>query len=156
MYDFKPKLKVRGNFKYLMLYMLREGPLHGYEIIQRIKELVGGGYEPSPGIIYPTLQLLEDMDYIVSERVERKNVYHITNQGLEFLREHRDEVKPMIESIKAFREFISEIGLKPFLLIKEVVSSYNSLSEKQKEEVRISFMRFSGDLKRIMSDKYLR
>ncbi len=156
MYDFKPKLKVRGNFKYLVLYMLRDKPLHGYEIIQKIKELVGGGYEPSPGIIYPTLQLLEDMDYIVSERIERKNVYHITEKGMKFLDEHEEEVRLMIESIKAFREFLSEIGLQPFILIKEVVSSYNSLSEKQREEVRTSFMRFSDDLKRIMGKNYLR
>ena len=154
MYEFKPKLKVRGNFKYLVLYILKEKPLHGYEIIQRIKELVGGGYEPSPGIIYPTLQLLEDMDYIVSEKIERKNVYHITDQGLKFLREHEEEVRSLIESIRAFREFISEIGLEPFLLIKEVVSSYNSLSEKQKEEVRMSFLRFSNDLKKIVGNRY--
>ncbi len=154
MYEFKPKLKVRGNFKYLVLYILKEKPLHGYEIIQRIKELVGGGYEPSPGIIYPTLQLLEDMDYIVSEKIERKNVYHITDQGLKFLKEHEEEVRSLIESIRAFREFISEIGLEPFLLIKEVVSSYNSLSEKQKEEVRMSFLRFSNDLKKIVGNRY--
>lgn len=60
---------------------LAEGPMHGYQIMQRIEELSGGAWRPSPGSVYPTLQEFEDRDLVRSEEVEGKKVYSLTESG---------------------------------------------------------------------------
>src|SRR6266516_4862688 len=50
----------RGDVKYALLELLRERPMHGYEMIKALEEKSGGFYTPSAGTIYPTLQMLED------------------------------------------------------------------------------------------------
>jgi DNA-binding PadR family transcriptional regulator len=59
---------------------LAEGPMHGYQIMQRIEEL-SGGWRPSPGSVYPTLQEFEDRDLVKSEEVDGKRVYSLTETG---------------------------------------------------------------------------
>jgi len=53
----------QGDLKYVILQLLAEKPRHGYEIIKAIEEQVAGAYSPSPGVIYPTLTLLEELGY---------------------------------------------------------------------------------------------
>lgn len=60
---------------------LAEGPMHGYQIIQRIEQLSGGAWRPSPGSVYPTLQEFEDRGFVRSEEVEGKRVYALTELG---------------------------------------------------------------------------
>jgi DNA-binding PadR family transcriptional regulator len=62
--------------------------MHGYEIIRRLEEESGGVYSPSPGSVYPTLQMLEDQGYVSSEQSDGKKTYQITDAGLAFLEEH--------------------------------------------------------------------
>jgi DNA-binding PadR family transcriptional regulator len=69
----------RGDMKYLVLDVLAAGPRHGYEIIGAIEEK--RGFRPSPGSIYPTLQMLEDGSFVTSAEVEGKRVYTITDAG---------------------------------------------------------------------------
>jgi DNA-binding PadR family transcriptional regulator len=69
----------RGDVKFLVLDVLAEGPRHGYEIIGAIEEK--RGFRPSPGSIYPTLQMLEDGSFVTSADVEGKRVYTITDAG---------------------------------------------------------------------------
>ena len=71
----------RGHIRTLMLTSLAEGPGHGYEIIQRLEEKTGGLWRPSPGSVYPTLQLLEDEGLVRSEERDGKRVYEITDAG---------------------------------------------------------------------------
>ncbi len=56
----------RGNVKFAILELLKEQPRHGYDIIREMEERSGGVYSPSPGVIYPTLQALEDQDFVKS------------------------------------------------------------------------------------------
>ncbi len=155
MYEVKPRFRIRGLFKYLVLHLLKDEPLHGYEIIQRISNLLGEEYEPSPGIVYPTLQLLEDMDCVVSERIDRKTVYHITEKGRKVLEEHRDEINLLLQRIGAFREFHAAIGSEFFPLVKELLASYSSLSEEEKERIRIAFRNFVRELKAILDKRVI-
>jgi DNA-binding PadR family transcriptional regulator len=69
----------RGDVKYLVLEVLAEGARHGYEIMTAIEER--RGFRPSPGSIYPTLQMLEDGGFVTSAEVEGKRVYTITDMG---------------------------------------------------------------------------
>ena len=71
----------RGLLRYVILSVLKDGPKHGYEIIKHMEERTHGWYSPSPGILYPTLQLLEDTGLVRSEQAEDKRVYHLTEAG---------------------------------------------------------------------------
>src|SRR5437879_11538079 len=51
----------QGHLKYVILRLLEEKPRHGYEIIKEIEDRFAGMYSPSPGTIYPTLTMLEDL-----------------------------------------------------------------------------------------------
>lgn len=80
-----PRLR-RGDMKFLLLEILKEGPRHGYEIINGLEGHFRG-YRPSPGSVYPTLQMLEEGGYVTSEQVDGKKVYTITDAGLKLLEE---------------------------------------------------------------------
>src|SRR6202048_844306 len=71
----------RGDMKYALLWLLQERPMHGYEMIKALEQRSGGFYTPSPGSIYPTLQMLEEGGYITGSEVEGKKVYTVTEAG---------------------------------------------------------------------------
>ena len=77
----------KGDLKYIILDLIKDRPRHGYDIIRELEEQSHGLYKPSPGVVYPTLQMLEDMSYAASTEEEGKKVYAITQEGLAFLAE---------------------------------------------------------------------
>ncbi len=85
----------RGDIKYLLLALLAEHPQHGYQLIKELENRWGGLYRPSPGSVYPTLQLLEEGGYLSSEPVEGKKVYSITESGRELLAENQEALQAM-------------------------------------------------------------
>jgi DNA-binding PadR family transcriptional regulator len=60
----------KGDLKYILLDLIKDKPRHGYEIISELEERSHGFYKPSPGVIYPTLQMLEEMGYASSAEQE--------------------------------------------------------------------------------------
>lgn len=81
----------RGGMKFVILSALKEKPRHGYDIIREMEERSGGFYSPSPGAVYPTLQALEDQDLVTSTTQDGKKVYTITETGLAYLEEHKEQ-----------------------------------------------------------------
>src|SRR6266487_2331838 len=81
----------RGDLKFALLELLQEWPMHGYEMMKALEEKSGGFYAPSPGSIYPTLQMLEDRGLVSVQEVEGKKVYSITDSGRAFLAEQQKE-----------------------------------------------------------------
>src|SRR6266851_9206197 len=79
----------RGDIKFVLLELLQERPMHGYEMMKALEEKTGGFYTPSPGSIYPTLQMLEDRGFVTSVEVEGKKVYSITDAGRASLAERQ-------------------------------------------------------------------
>ena len=71
----------RGNVRAAILAVLAEQPMHGYEVMQQLESRSGGMWRPSPGSIYPTLQLLEDQGLIKSEDVDGRRVFSLTDEG---------------------------------------------------------------------------
>ena len=71
----------RGNVRAAILAILAEQPMHGYEVMQQLESRSGGMWRPSPGSIYPTLQLLEDQGLIKSEDVDGRRVFSLTDEG---------------------------------------------------------------------------
>ncbi|MEZ4707789.1 MAG: PadR family transcriptional regulator [Caldilineaceae bacterium] len=71
----------RGEARYILLDVLRDGPKHGYEMIKALEERSAGQYVPSPGTVYPTLQYLEDQGFVRAEQDAERRVYHLTETG---------------------------------------------------------------------------
>jgi DNA-binding PadR family transcriptional regulator len=81
----------QGDLKLVVLHLLAERPRHGYELIKAIEELAGGDYSPSPGVIYPTLTLLEELGHAVVTREEGgKRQYGITPEGSAYFDTQRE------------------------------------------------------------------
>jgi len=89
-----------GEVKYVILRLLEEKPRHGYEIMKALEERLGGWYSPSPGTVYPTLQLLEDQGYVRAAEADGKKVYHITDEGKAFLHEHREFTDDIFDRVR--------------------------------------------------------
>ncbi|MFD6435366.1 PadR family transcriptional regulator [Streptomyces venezuelae] len=73
----------RGDVRASILALLKDRPMHGYEMIQEIAERSGGAWKPSPGSVYPTLQLLEDEGLISSASEGGKKLFSLTDAGRE-------------------------------------------------------------------------
>ncbi len=102
----------RGAVRYLVLDAIEKQARHGYEIMQAIEERSGRTYRPSPGVIYPTLQLLEELGHARVEEREGRKVYAITAEGQRDLEAHRDEVDDFYERSGAgsWEEYAEELG----------------------------------------------
>ena len=82
----------KGDFKYLILDLLKIKPRYGYEVIRELEERFHGFYSPSPGVVYPTLQYLEDTGHVTCREQDGKKVYTITQEGLKFLEDRSQTV----------------------------------------------------------------
>ncbi len=71
----------RGDIRTALLAALAEGPGHGYDVMQTLEDKTGGAWRPSPGSVYPTLQLLEDEGLVQSSEREGKRVFEINDAG---------------------------------------------------------------------------
>jgi len=76
----------QGDLRYVLLRLIADSPRHGYELIKAIEEKFGGTYSPSPGVIYPTLTLLEELGYIRPDSADGpRKQFVITPEGTAFL-----------------------------------------------------------------------
>ncbi len=89
-----------GDLRLVILALIAEKPRHGYEIIKAIEERVGGAYSPSPGVVYPTLTMLEEIGHVTVE-VEPggKKLHTITAEGEAFLEANRTAVNALMARI---------------------------------------------------------
>ena len=79
-----------GELRLVVLSLVGEQPRHGYELIKAIEDRFAGSYSPSPGVIYPTLTLLEELGHASVEERDGKKVYSITPEGQAYLDVHQD------------------------------------------------------------------
>jgi len=113
----------RGDLKYIILDLLKGKPRHGYDIIRELEELSYGFYKPSPGVIYPTLQMLEEMGYASSTEQEGKRVYSITEEGLKFL-ENRSNIADDVRRHMRHKWSFKNIGR-----MVRVMTEYHALED---------------------------
>ena len=92
-----------GRMKLLILHLIQQSPKHGYEIIKEISGLVGDGYTPSAGTIYPTLTSLEEMNCISLLDAERKQ-YQVTEYGETYLKDQQEMLTALLEKLRIRRE----------------------------------------------------
>lgn len=106
----------KGDFTGLLLVVLREKPMHGYEVMKALEERFHGFYKPSPGAIYPALRSLLRRKLVTVAGGERRKTYRITAEGKAYLRSTRKDLKARFSQIEKrlgpertamFREFRS-------------------------------------------------
>lgn len=99
---FKWRFYDRGDLKFVILRLLRDKPMHGYEVMRALEEDSGGWYKASAGSVYPTLQMLEDQGYVASRDDAGKKVYEITEAGRKHLDENSDVVDEITDRVSDF------------------------------------------------------
>ena len=88
------------ELRLVLLSLIAEQPRHGYDLIREIEERTGGAYVPSPGIIYPTLTMLQDMGLIgESDAAGTRKVYATTPEGTAYLAQHKQEADALLARI---------------------------------------------------------
>lgn len=90
-----------GDLRLLILQLIAEKPRHGYEIIKEIEDRVAGAYTPSPGVIYPTLTMLEELGHVAAAPGEgpRKS-FAITPEGQAYLEANRPALDAILSRIE--------------------------------------------------------
>ncbi|MDB5433253.1 MAG: transcriptional regulator, PadR-like family [Caulobacter sp.] len=111
-----------GDLRLVILSMLAEQPAHGYEIIKALEEKTGGAYSPSPGVVYPTLTLLEEQGFAaVAEAQGGKKLYTITDEGRAYLASNQS----IIDIITAR---IAEAGARSSIFSPRVMRARENIS----------------------------
>ncbi|XHS00188.1 PadR family transcriptional regulator [Sphingomonas sp. DBB INV C78] len=94
-----------GELRLVLLKLIGDQPRHGYDLIRAIEELTGGAYAPSPGVVYPTVTLLQDMDLIEEAAAEgARKAFAITEAGRAHLAERQAEVDALFERLAQLAE----------------------------------------------------
>ena len=101
-----------GELRLVILALVAEKPRYGYEIIKELGERVGGDYSPSPGVVYPTLTMLEEMGYAsASLDPQGRKLYAVTPEGEKVLADNKAQINAILarfgDSDSRFARFIS-------------------------------------------------
>ena len=131
----------QGDLRFVVLKLLEAKPAHGYEIIKTIEERFGGGYAPSPGIVYPTLTLLEEQGLIEAVGSEGpRKLYGLTEDGRVELNQRAADVDRVFARIGEMRQRFGD-GPAP-----EIMRAMENL----KAALRLRMSRgMAGDISRI-------
>ena len=91
-----------GGLRLVLLQLIADKPSHGYELIKEIENLTQGNYTPSPGVIYPTLDYLQDQTFItITEEENGRKRIAITVTGQQWLDENQEQLEHIQARIKA-------------------------------------------------------
>ncbi|RSS92540.1 PadR family transcriptional regulator [Streptomyces sp. WAC02707] len=122
-----------GDVRASILALLKDRPMHGYEMIQEIAERSGGAWKPSPGSVYPTLQLLEDEGLIASESEGGKKLFALTEAGRAAAEEGPEA--PWEEASRGVDwEALSEVRQAGFGLLEAFGQVWKTGSKEQREK----------------------
>jgi len=93
----------RGGLRLVLLQLIADAPRHGYELIKAIEERLGGRYSPSPGVVYPTLTLLEETGLVQVDAPDAggRKRYSVTPTGQAHLAEHRSHTDELMARMRA-------------------------------------------------------
>jgi DNA-binding PadR family transcriptional regulator len=147
----------RGDLKYVILDLLKEKPRYGYEIIRDLEERSHGFYTPSPGTVYPTLQMLEEMGYASASERDGKKIYTITKEGKKFLEEQKDsadEVRGHMkrhwnpEDMGVFAQMMGEFGE----MARTIRHRARRVDQEKMKRIRDIVSRASAEIKAILEE----
>ena len=138
----------KGDLKYVILDLLKDKPRHGYEVIRELEGMSHGLYTPSPGAVYPTLQMLEELGYAKATERDGKKIYTITEEGIAFLEERKDSADEVRSQIK-HRWSFKNIG-KMAMMMKE----YHALEHLLTRALRSQDAEKMKRVRQVLSDTY--
>ncbi|WP_242338577.1 MULTISPECIES: PadR family transcriptional regulator [unclassified Anaeromyxobacter] len=98
---FRGRKTRRGDVRAAILALLSEQPRNGYQIMQELEQRSGGVWRPSPGSVYPALQLLQDEDLVKAEESGGGRVFQLTEHGRAYVKEHAEDVAAPWEAARA-------------------------------------------------------
>ena len=103
-----------GELRLVLLLLTESEPRHGYDLIRELENRTGGAYSPSPGIIYPTLTLLEDLAQVEARTSDGpKKLYAITEAGQAELAQHRSEAEAALARLDLVRQRVEAVDTGP-------------------------------------------
>lgn len=109
-----PKRALRhGDLRYLIMALIQDAPRHGYDMMSEIEALSKGAYKPSPGVIYPALELVQDMGWAKVEVQEDKKSYVITDAGKTVLSENEDRIATIYARLSDLSQPKQEGEIRP-------------------------------------------
>ena len=100
-----------GDLRVILLSMIAAKPAHGYDLIKALEDRMGGGYSPSPGVIYPTLTMLEEQGYASLTAENGKKLYQATAEGEAFMKANQaavDAIQARIDAIARQRSVVPD------------------------------------------------
>jgi DNA-binding PadR family transcriptional regulator len=147
----------KGNLKYIILDLIKDKPRHGYEIILELEEQSHGFYKPSPGAVYPILQMLEEMGYTSSSEQDGKRVYSLTEEGLKFLEKQKD-IADGVRSQMKHRWSFKNIGkmvsvMREYHALEHLLGQgFRSLDTNKTERIREVLSHAYHDIESILQE----
>ena len=126
----------RGDVRAAVLQLLKEEPMHGYQLMQRITEHSEGAWRPSPGAVYPVLAQLEDEGMVEVTREQGRKLATLTDEGRAYVAEHAEELGDPFAALRA--AFDTRVDLRE--PVEELASAARQLarsgSARQQEAAR--------------------
>ena len=113
-HDGRRRMFEAGELRLVLLKLIADQPRHGYDLIRAIEELTHGSYAPSPGVVYPTLTLLQDMGLIREDEAEgSRKIFSVTPEGEAHLAERREEADALLARLGDMGEHKRKAGGAP-------------------------------------------
>ncbi len=143
----------KGDFPGLLLVVLQEKPMHGYEIMKALEERFHGFYKPSAGSIYPALRTLNRRGLVTVAGGERRKVYRITPEGRAYLRGVKKELRSHFSQIQdalgpertgMFREFRTTGRL--------LATNLRNVTPEQAKELRVLMVEMRERILKILAE----
>jgi len=129
----------RGNVRAAILLLLAEEPRNGYQLMQELETRSGGAWRPSPGSVYPALQLLADEGLIRAESRDGGNVYELTDAGRAHVEEHKDRLgTPWEQATEGVPDDVRELmklAMQVGMATRQVTHAGNDEQRKQAAEL---------------------
>ncbi len=103
-----------SELRLVLLHLIAERARHGYDLIREIEALTAGAYAPSPGVVYPMLTLLDDMNLIAEQQSDgAKKRFAITDDGRTHLAERAEEVAALMARLRGLGEHRERVDAAP-------------------------------------------
>jgi DNA-binding PadR family transcriptional regulator len=129
----------RGNVRAAILLLLEDTPRNGYQVMQELEERSGGAWRPSPGSVYPALQLLADEGLIRGETREGGTVYELTDAGRKHVEEHREQLGSPWEvaghGVPEGARELMQLAAQVLIAAKQVTHAGNDAQAKAAAEI---------------------
>jgi DNA-binding PadR family transcriptional regulator len=129
----------RGDVRAAILLLLDEGPRNGYQVMQELEERSDGTWRPSPGSVYPALQLLADEGLVRGESREGSTVYELTDAGRKHLEENRESFgipwQQAEEGVPGDVRDLLRLAMSVGVATRQVIQSATTAQRKEAAEV---------------------